>query len=554
MQEISTQTQAPLKTVRLIPPKPEYTEQLREKESRQLSTAAYCRVSTLADEQELSYESQKEFYMDKIMANPKWRLADIFADEGISATSTKRRKDFNRMIEWCKKGKIDQIITKSISRFARNTVDSLAYIRMLKSMGIGIIFEKEGFNTLEVTNEFVITIYSSLAQGESESQSGNVKWGKRRHFKKGDVIFSYKNFLGYRKGDDGRPEIDSEEAEIIERIYKRFLAGQSRKTIADELTEDRIPTARGKMVWSSAAVYSILTNEKYKGDVVLQKTFVADCLTKKVETNIGQLPQYYVENNHPAIIDKDTWNRVQEELARRGSKRKVKEMGTKTEQGKYSSKYALTELLVCGECGTPYRRCTWNIRGKRKIVWRCISRLDYGTKYCKQSPSMEESVIQDAILSVIKNVGKKNTKVFESLKQYVGIGLSSGNPKDKDDIYAMEVRIREIDASIDDLVASDPAGCAEGKYNEMLAAVADEKKKLRSRIEELKNEGVSSVNKSARVEEIFEAIDKLKFDALEYDDEMVRQIIECVRVISKEKLRITFRWGMEVEVDLDGLP
>ncbi|MFR6394187.1 MAG: recombinase family protein [Oscillospiraceae bacterium] len=218
------------------------------------------------------------------------------------------------------------------------------------------------------------------------------------------MSFSYKSFLGYRKGADGKPEIVPEQAVTVRQIYERFLSGRSLQQIADELTGSGIPTPMGKTVWQPGVIQSILSNEKYKGDALLGKTYTEDCISKKVRVNAGERPQYYVENNHPAIIDAATFARVQEELARRASKRKVKQVGTKTEQGKYSSKYALTELLVCGECGTPYRRCTWTVGGKKKIVWRCISRLDFGKKYCHHSPTMEEAPLQEAIMdAVLKN-------------------------------------------------------------------------------------------------------------------------------------------------------
>lgn len=198
----------------------------------------------------------------------------------------------------------------------------------------------------------------------------------------------------YRKGADGKPEIVPEQAVTVRQIYERFLSGRSLQQVADELTGSGIPTPMGKTVWQPGVIQSILSNEKYKGDALLGKTYTEDCISKKVRVNAGERPQYYVENNHPANHRCATFARVQEELARRASKRKVKQVGTKTEQGKYSSKYALTELLVCGECGTPYRRCTWTVGGKKKIVWRCISRLDFGKKYCHHSPTMEEAPLQ----------------------------------------------------------------------------------------------------------------------------------------------------------------
>ena len=280
----------------------------------------------------------------------------------------------------------------------------------------------------------MLTIFASMAQNESENISANVKWGRQKAFKNGSVHFAYKSFLGYCKGADGQPEIIPEEAETIRRIYADFLSGSSLRDIATGLIADGVRTAKGKEHWSPEAIQAILKNEKYVGDALLQKTYIADCLTHKSKVNDGELPQYYIENNHPAIVDRGTWNQAQEELTRRAGKRKVKEIGTTTEQGKYSSKFALTELLICGECGTPYRRCTWSKNGKKKIVWRCISRLDYGKKYCKESPSLEEHVLQDAILSGIVELVRKNTVALEILKQHIGMGLT-GNEAGEGDPY-----------------------------------------------------------------------------------------------------------------------
>ena len=275
------------------------------------------------------------------------------------------------------------------------------YVRELKQLGIPIIFEKEGINTIQVSSELLLTLFGALSQAESESISMNVKLGIRQSLKNGNVRFSYKTFLGYRKGADGQPEIVPEQADIVRRIYNDFLAGATYLEIAKRLTEENVPTMGGGNRWFSERIKSILKNEKYKGDALLQKTYITDPISKRVKKNNGELPMYYVENSHPAIIERRIFDRVQEEIARRAGKKKVKQTGTKTELGRYSGKYALTELLYCGECGTPYRRCTWSRDGKKKIVWRCVSRLDYGKKYCKNSPSVEESRLHNAIAAAI---------------------------------------------------------------------------------------------------------------------------------------------------------
>ena len=365
--------------VREIPPTRKPEELLRNYDGK-MRVAAYCRVSTDSEEQLNSYEAQKTYYTQKIQDSPDWEMAGIYADEGISGTSLKKRTQFNKMITACKRGRIDFIITKSLSRFARNTVDCLDTVRLLKANGIGVYFEKENINTLTESSEFLVTLFSGFAQAESESLSKNVAWGKEKSAKAGNVHFQYKKMLGYRKGEDGQPEIVPEEATIVRRIYRRYLDGCTLGKIRRELDEDGIPTAQGVECWSPAIIHNILTNEKYIGDALLQKTYVTDCLSKKVRKNRGERTMYYVENNHPAIISREAFDLVRKEMTRRSSKRKVLQKSGKTELGKYSGKYALTELLVCGECGSPYKRVTWARDGKKRIVWRCVSRLEFGTK------------------------------------------------------------------------------------------------------------------------------------------------------------------------------
>ena len=306
-------------------------------------------------------------------------MAGIYADEGLSGTSLKKWTQFNKMITACKRGHIDLIITKSLSRFARNTVDCLNTVRLLKANGIGVYFEKENINTLTESIEFLITLFSGFAQAESESLSKNVAWGKQKSAEAGKVTFQYKKMLGYRKGADGQPEIVPEEAEIIRRIYHRYLDGCTLGQIKRELEEDGVPTAQGVERWSPSIIHNILTNEKYIGDALLQKTYVTDCITQKVKKNRGERTMYYVENSHPAIVSKDLFNQVQQEMTRRSSKRKVLQKSGKTELGKYSGKYALTELLVCGECGSPLQ--AGDLGQKRQEAHRVEMRLPAGVWY-----------------------------------------------------------------------------------------------------------------------------------------------------------------------------
>lgn len=267
----ATAVQQPKRVVRKIQPTVDTAKELK-KEYRQLRVAAYCRVSTKQEEQLNSYEVQVKHYTERIQSEPKWMLVGIYADKGITGTSVKKRDEFNKMIRKCKQGKIDMIITKSIARFARNTVDCLTHTRMLKDLGVDVYFEEQGIHSTDPGAEFYITIYGSIAQSESENISANVIWGKEQSAREGKVSFHYKNFLGYRKGEDGQPEIDPEQAAIVRLIYEKFLAGDSYSTIAQYLMEDGIQTPAGKEKWSESTIRSILSNERYKGDAVINKT------------------------------------------------------------------------------------------------------------------------------------------------------------------------------------------------------------------------------------------------------------------------------------------
>ena len=512
--------------------------------------AAYCRVSTKQDEQLNSYENQVNYYTERIRREAGWKLAGIYADKGITGTSMKKRDEFNKLIRQCRRGKVDMIIVKSISRFARNTLDCLKITRMLRELKVDVYFEEQNLHSIDPSSEFYISIYGSVAQSESENISHNVAWGKARSAKDGNVFFAYKSFLGYRRGADGKPEIDPEQANTVRRIYDHFLAGNSLQQIANGLTADGIPTPMGRTVWQASVVQSILSNEKYKGDALLGKTYVEDCISKKVKVNAGERPQYYVENNHPAIIDAATFSRVQEELARRASKRKVKQTGTTTEQGKYCGKYALTELLICGECGTPYRRCTWTVGGKKRIVWRCINRLDYGKKYCHHSPTMEEAPLQNAIMDAVLRTAQIDLNVLQTLKQHIQLGLGAGAEEDKS--VEIQIRIAQIDQEFKNLLNSVTAENQQELLTDpRITDLMTEKRQLEKELAEYVAAEQHRQNTASRLDNIFTILDGMKNHPLAYDDAVIRQILQCVIVESKEKIKVVFIGGMEVKAKVE---
>ena len=452
------------------------------------------------------------------------------------------------MIEDCKKGLIDLILTKSISRFARNTVDCLEYVRQLKDLGIGVIFEKENINTLTMTSEFMIALYGSFTQAESESISKNVSWGKEKAYREGRVQFQYNHLLGYKRGDNGEPEIVLDEAEIIRLIYKLFLDGYSMRNTKNHLESKGVLTAQGKKIWNESLISSILKNEKYVGDALMQKTYTLDCITHKVVKNKGERPMFLVTDHHDPIVDRDTYNRVQQELARRSNKRRISDK-TITEQGKYSSKYALTELLICGHCGTPYRRTTWAARGKKQIVWRCISRLEHGKKYCPESPTIKEEQLHKAIIHAINNYYSCRNDIARILKANIGTVLEC---QGQEEIISIENRLKEIDQARNDLVMLIASGgCDEDKLDSEFAKLYGEEQQLNERLEMLKSQNKTSDETQAKLDKIMDMIKHEKFELETLDNVLIRKLIECVKVLSKTEILIVFKGGFEVKTDIE---
>lgn len=514
-----------------------------------LNVAAYCRVSTDQEEQESSYEAQISYYTEKIGKNNDWQMAGIFADEGITGTQAKKRPEFLKMIRLCRQRKIDMVLTKSLSRFARNTVDSLNYIRELKALGIAVIFEKENINTLETDTEMMLTIMSCFAQAESESISKNVSWGIRQSFKNGNVPMQYARLLGYKKGDGGNAEIIPDEAEVIREIYRCYLDGMSMNLIADWLNAKGLTTKGSGSPYRKAVVQRILTNEKYTGDALLQKTYVTDCITKKTRKNNGELPMYLVKNHHEPIISRSDFNRVQEEMARRSAKRTIADKLTKTGQGKYSAKYALSELLICGECGEHYRRVTWTAKGFKEIKWRCVSRIQYGKKKCHSSPTVDEQALHRAIVSAINDLCTVKDDVAKALRESITEVL---DPNQNGSIQAAQQRIDELARNIDELIrlATVPETAVTAMAD--IEKFSEEMKALREFIETEKAKKATTTRSSAELNAVLERLEHEEFTMTEYDDVAVRQLIEKITVESKDTITVTFKGSFEVRKELNG--
>ena len=532
--------------VRIIPAKPQTAD--GKNQYQQLKVAAYCRVSTDALEQLNSYQVQIEYYTDYINSNKEWQLAGIFADEGLSGTSTRKRKEFNRMIRLCRQKKINLILCKSASRFARNTVDCLEYIRELKALGIGVIFEKENLNTLTEYSEFLLALHSSFAQAESESISKNVSLGVQMSFKEGKVRYNYRMWLGYRKGADGNPEIIPEEAETVRLIFRLYLDGMSAQSISDYLTENKILNKQGKPEWRHDIILRMLKNEKYAGDALLQKTYTADCLSHKVMKNRGERTMYYVSDCHPAIIDRNTFNLVQQEMKRRTAKRRISDRCV-TEQGRYSSKYALTELMICGECGTPYRRVTWNVHGRKAIVWRCISRLDHGNRYCKNSPTIHEEPLHRGIIQAINDYHGCAGEIAGILKagtKTILTGQADG------EISAAEKRLAEIDEARQNMIDLIVGGAVDSDFlDEEFRKLHDEEETIQETLKILKAQNTADDTVQKQIDAAFSEITAENFAMKEFDDVTVRHLLECVRVIDKTHIQVIFKGGYETNVEID---
>lgn len=353
--------------------------------------AAYARVSTEQDEQQNSYETQLRYYATYIQGNPEWEFVKVYADEGISGTSLKHRDEFKQMVEDAKAGKIDLILTKSISRFSRNTVDSLTVTRELKKCGVEVQFEKENVSSFDTGAELVFTMLSSVAQEESRSISENVKWGHQRRMERGMTQVAFSHFLGYEKGKDGEWVINEKEAAVVREIYDLFLGGKTIRSIAQHLTEKGIKTPGGKDIWRTQTVNSILQNEKYKGDALLQKTYVADFLTKEIRKNHGERKQIYVVKHHPAIIEPERFDLVQQELKRRSKY-----------QLQLSNNSPFTTRIVCGDCGTFYGHKVHH----GKDVWYCNHKYKNDQK-C-QSPMFHAEELQSYFCQALGQVLAQN--------------------------------------------------------------------------------------------------------------------------------------------------
>ena len=522
---------------------------------RLLRVAAYCRVSTEADEQANSYEAQIEHYTNEIAKHPEWINAGIYADKGISGTQAKKRPEFLKMIRKCRQHKIDIILVKSISRFARNTVDCLEYIRELKSLGIAVIFEKEKVNTLTETSEAMITIMGYFAQAESESISKNVIWGVRHAFAEGNVTFTC-DIYGYKR--EFNPEtkkkdiilIVEEEAQIIREIFERYYAGESLTGICSYLNERQVPPpGKKKERWYPSTVQTIIRNEKYKGEVITQKTYCPNFMDHKRVKNDGKITQHYLEDHHVAIVDRELFDNVQLEYARRNAKKKITPYSEDTpRKSRYNSKYALTDILVCGHCGSAYKRCTWSHHGYKKIVWRCTTRMEYGKSKCEDSFTIEETALHTSILSAISDLSSKKEELKDELKAALATTLlDSGSDIC---IASLEQQIKEQENDLMRLVRiTAERGSKDGFENEF-KRVSDNIKDLKHLLEIERTKVRPAQDIDNRLHALFEKIDEASSNIENFNNQIIRQLIAQIRVDSEDKMTIILASGYRFEAKL----
>lgn len=495
---------------------------------KKIRVAAYARVSTDYEEQQSSYETQVKYYTKYIKEHIGWKFAGVYADEGVSGLSTAKRESFNAMIADALAGKIDLIITKSVSRFARNTVDSLTTIRTLKEHGVECYFEKENIWTLDSKGELLLTIMSSIAQEESRSISENVRWGKRKSMADGKVTISYSKFLGYKKGENGGLAIDEEQAAIVRRIFSMYLQGYNLTQIAKILTGDGIATPFGKSQWRYYTVLRILTNEKYKGDALLQKYYVSDFLTKKLVKNNGELKQYYVKGNHEAIIEPEIFDLVQKLLAV-GSKGK-----------RQCSTNILSSKIYCGDCGGIYGSKVWHSNDKyRKVVWQCNDK--YKGQKCS-TPYLTEEQIKNLFIKAVNKLLNSRKDIILGYDEIINSKLGTDMLEEKQENVKSE--LTEIEVEMKKMSSLDTS-----EYRA-------ERGKIVSRYELLKaanNELEKEINdKTVRREIIKRFLNQNENSDFitEFDNVFWVSMLEKMIVYNKEKMLFVFRDGSEIIVDM----
>lgn len=484
-----------------------------------IRVAAYCRVSTDDDEQLGSFESQKLYYEQKIASNKDWVNAGIFADEAVTGTKTDKRSGFQDMIAHCYNGEIDMILTKSISRFARNTVDTLNYVRMLRDRNIAIFFEKENINTLDMNGELLLTIMSSLAQQEVESLSQNVKMGLQMKMKRGELI-GFNGCYGYDyHTEDKSITVNEEEAEIVRMIYDMYLEGYGTTTIAKRLMELGIKNKKGEVSWHTHGVM-VIKNEKYKGDILLGKTFTTDPISKRRLANMGEENQYYLRDHHEPIVSREIWDKA-EEIRMKRSRNKVVE--TTGNRERYTRQYSFSSMCECAYCGHKLTRRTRHSRSDyEKPVWQCMNATKNGIDNCPNCKAVDEAILEGAFLDAFELLAGNFDDVLDVVLSYVAESADSDeNIRKKQqidkDISSLESKkSRMTDMLIDGTISKEVYEEKMVDFTRKLHKLSERKALLEDSICTQKdiNRRMSELRDTLEKEQVLDEFDRVVFESI----------------------------------------
>ena len=539
------------RTVTVIPPRARALPGMPTLSARPKRVAAYARVSTNSEEQLTSYEAQVKHYTEYIKSRAladNWQFVDVYTDRGITGTSTAKREGFNRMMQEALAGKIDLIITKSVSRFARNTVDTLTAIRRLKEHGVEVYFEEQNIYTLDGKGELLLTIMSSIAQEESRNISENVTWGMRKRFADGKVSMPYKQFMGYRRSKTGTPEVVEAEAQIIRTIFRRFLEGATSAIIARELNAADIPCPSRKSLlganeneaekarkktarWSPSTLESILTNEKYKGDAILQKTYCTDYIRKTFVVNDGsEIPKYYAQNSHPAIISAEVFDLTQMELEWRRSLK-----------GSYSGKSCFASRIVCGDCGAFYGSKVWHSTDAyRRVIWRCNNK--YGGDAKCSTPHVTQEELEKAFVSVMQKVITEKDAIFAVCREVLDEVLDTSEldriaTRLQDQALGMAERVRKL-VEENARVRRD-----QEEYQREYEALVAEHEKLSQQIQDVEAQRKDKADRRRRIEVFLRMLEE-RAECMRFEPYTFVAMVDKVVVRQDGKLNFCFRNGM----------
>lgn len=509
-----------MKDVEIIKARNVLSSRARTNLAKRLRVAAYCRVSTDSEDQLNSYKSQVQHYTDLIKSKSEWDLAGIYADEAITGTQVTKREDFQRLINDCMNGDVDMIITKSISRFARNTLDTLKYVRMLKENGIAVFFEEENINTLTMDGELLLVILSSVAQQEVENISANVKKGLKMKMQRGELV-GFQGCLGYDyHPEDKSISINEEEAEIVRYIFRRYIEGAGGSVIAQELENLGYKTKRGSTRWAETTVIGIIKNEKYKGDILMGKTFTLDPISKRRLDNFGEEDQFYIRDHHEAIISEEMFEKAQEILKRRAKPRRL---GTDGKREKFSRKYAFSCMLECGFCGGTLTRRSWHSGSQyNKVIWQCVTATKKGKKFCPDSKGIAEETIEQAFIESYRLLCQNNKDVLDEFIARTEETLSDSNAskqlaKVEKDIAALDAkRAKLVDMRLEEIIDKETY---EQKYFDLSSQIEQLQKQRESLQESAETEStmkkrIAEFRRTLEENEVLDTFDRYVFESI----------------------------------------